>query len=211
MDSHYQHLNKPLQFCHSAGSPTLAGIVMASKPTHLQSLEQLKALASPVRQTIWHLVTILQPVAPHTLQKHMGLERHALYYHLRLLEQCGLVTKTRDSGTSVSYKTEAKDTFIDPSVIEEWREVSTSITVTSLRRLSARLETAIGEAPPEEGSRRHQSGFMTLFLDDEGRQKLRDKLNEFWDELVEMQHVPEEGEKPYFLGFGFAPESYGHD
>ncbi|MCP4771063.1 MAG: helix-turn-helix transcriptional regulator, partial [Planctomycetes bacterium] len=42
---------------------------------------------------MWHLVTILAPVAPKPLQEHMGLERHALYYHLKILEDCGLVTK----------------------------------------------------------------------------------------------------------------------
>lgn len=184
---------------------------MSPKPTHIESLDQLKALASPVRQTIWHLVTILQPVAPHTLQKHMGLERHALYYHLRILEKCGLVTKTRQSGTAVTYHTEAEDIFINQTNDKEWRDVARQVSMTSLRRLGARLETAMDQDLPEDGSRRYLSGFITLFLDDEGRQKLRDRLNEIWGELVEIQHVPKEGEKPYFLGFGFAPESYGHD
>lgn len=181
------------------------------KPTNPKSLEQLKALASPVRQTIWHLVTILAPVAPHTLQKHMGLERHALYYHLRILEKCGLVTKTKQSGTAVTYHTDAEEIFIDQRDDEEWRDVSKMVSMTALRRLGTRLETAMGDDLPANGSPRYLSGFLTLFLDDEGRQKVRDRLNEFWEELVELQHVPEEGEKPYFLGFGIAPESYGHD
>jgi len=156
-------------------------------------------------------VTLLQPVAPHTLQKHMGLERHALYYHLRLLEKCGLLTKTRENGTSVSYQAEAEDVVPDQFRDEKWREISTSVAMTGLRRLSCRLETAMGEAPPEDGNPRSLSGFLTLFLDEGGRQKVRSKLEEVWQELAELQHVPEEGEKPYFLGFGFAPESYGHD
>lgn len=183
-----------------------------SNPTNLQSLEQLKTLASPVRQTIWHLVTLLEPVAPHTLQKHMGLERHALYYHLRLLEKCGLITKIRENGTSVAYKTEANEPFLQHSGDEDFQAVSQLVAMTCMRRLQARLESAMAAIPaPGNENIRYLSGFITLFLDEEGRQELRKRLNEVFDELLESRHVPKEGEKPYFFGYGFAPESYGHD
>lgn len=184
---------------------------MSSHTSHLTALAQAEALASPVRQTIWHLVTILQPVAPRELQDRMGLERHALYYHLRLLEECGLVTKAVGEGGTTSYTTKAEDIFLSQQDSPEWREMRSKIALTSMRRLTTRLDGALREDDPEEGPRRYLSGFLTLFLDDQGRQELRERLDQLWDDLVEMQHAPKDGEKPYFLGFGFAPESYGHD
>ncbi|MCP4770329.1 MAG: helix-turn-helix transcriptional regulator [Planctomycetes bacterium] len=42
-------------------------------------------------------------MAPKPLQEHMGLERHALYYHLKILEDCGLVTKKqKENGASAN-------------------------------------------------------------------------------------------------------------
>lgn len=191
--------------------PAASLSLMSSETSHLTVLAQAEALASPVRQTIWHLVTILQPVAPRELQDRMGLERHALYYHLRLLEECGLVTKATADGGTTNYTTKTEDIFFGQQDSPEWREMRSKIALTSLRRLTTRLDCALREDDPEEGPRRYLSGFLTLFLDDEGRQVLRDRLDELWEDLVELQHAPKDGEKPYFLGFGFAPESYGHD
>jgi predicted transcriptional regulator len=184
---------------------------MSATPSHLKSLAQAKALASPVRQTVWHLITILAPVSPKSLQEHMGLERHALYYHLRILEECSLVTKAQSENGGVTYITETEDIFLDQQENEEWQAVRRQIAMTGLRRLMGRLDTAMDEEDPKEAPRKYLTGFMTLFLNDQSRQLLRDRLDELWDDLVELQHPPKEGEKPYFLAFGFAPESYGQD
>ncbi|MGB0952040.1 MAG: helix-turn-helix domain-containing protein [Planctomycetota bacterium] len=184
---------------------------MYSDSSHLTALAQAEALASPVRQTIWQLISILQPVAPRELQDRMGLERHALYYHLRLLEECELVTKSVEDGGTTSYTTKTEAIIFGQQDSPEWREMRSKIALTSLRRLTTRLDGALREDDPTDGPRRHFSGFLTLFLNDEGRQLLRDRLNQLWEDLVAMQHAPKKDEKPYFLGFGFAPESYGHD
>ncbi len=184
---------------------------MTPKPPPISSIAQAKALASPVRQTIWQLITILQPVAAADLQKHMGLERHALYYHLRTLEKCGLVTKIKGEGRTVTYRTEERDIFIGTHDTPEWKKISRSIVAGSLRRLASRLDKALCEEDPPQGPRRYSTGFITLFLNDEGRQLVRDRLDELWDDLVRLQHAPAEDEKPYFLAFGLAPESYGQD
>ena len=184
---------------------------MSSNPSHLRSLAQAKALASPVRQTVWHLVTILAPVTPKALQEHMGLERHALYYHLRILEECELVTKVSPEGGGVAYITEAEDIFLDQQDNEEWQAVRRQIALTGFRRLSNRLETALNEGDDSESTRKYLSGFMTLFLTEASRKLLHERLDTLWEDLVKLQDLPKDGAKPYFLAFGFAPESYGQE
>ncbi|MCP4093269.1 MAG: hypothetical protein GY747_07450 [Planctomycetes bacterium] len=74
-----------------------------------------------------------------------------------------------------------------------------------------RIDTALDEEDPMDATRKYLTGFMTLFLNEESRALLRERLDTLWDDLVELQHPPQNGEKPYFLAFGFAPESYGQD
>lgn len=184
---------------------------MTRKPSRLTSIEQAKALGSAIRQTVWNLITLLQPVAASDLQKLMGLERHALYYHLRVLEDCALISKKQDEQHAVTYETFAEDILIQPSDSPEWQEVLSDMVRSSMRRLSNRLESSIKEASPEPENRKYLTGSMTLFLNDKGRQLLRNRLNQLWDDLEEFQDVPKEDEKPYYFAFGFAPESYGQD
>lgn len=141
----------------------------------------------------------------------MGLERHALYYHLKILEDCGLVTKKQKENGAVTYITESEDIFLDQQDNEEWQAVRRQIAMTGLRRLMGRIDTALDEEDPMDATRKYLTGFMTLFLNEESRALLRERLDTLWDDLVELQHPPQNGEKPYFLAFGFAPESYGQD
>ncbi|MCP4861920.1 MAG: winged helix-turn-helix transcriptional regulator [Planctomycetes bacterium] len=150
-------------------------------------------------------------MAPKPLQEHMGLERHALYYHLKILEDCGLVTKKQKENGAVTYITESEDIFLDQQDNEEWQAVRRQIAMTGLRRLMGRIDTALDEEDPMDATRKYLTGFMTLFLNEESRALLRERLDTLWDDLVELQHPPQNGEKPYFLAFGFAPESYGQD
>ncbi|MFK5955987.1 MAG: hypothetical protein QM477_06025 [Planctomycetota bacterium] len=184
---------------------------MSRKPSHLTSIAQVKALGSAIRQTVWNLITLLQPVAARDLQKLMGLERHALYYHLRVLEECELISKKQDNQHAVTYETFAEDILIQPSDSPEWQEVLTDVVRSSMRRLSNRLESSIKQTGAQVENRKYLSGSMTLFLNDQGRQLLRNRLNQLWDDLEEFQDVPKKDEKPYYFAFGFAPESYGQD
>ena len=81
----------------------------------------------------------------------------------------------------------------------------------SMRRLTNRLAGAVKDHSPEDDVRKYLTGSMTLFLNDEGRKVLRNRLDQMWDDLEEFQQVPEDDEKPYYFAFGFAPESYGHE
>lgn len=184
---------------------------MTRTPSELTSIQQVKALGSPIRQACWNLITLLQPVPASQLQKLLGLERHALYYHLKVLEECGLITKSADDDLGVIYETFAEDIVIGQRDSPEWQKVLTDIVRTSMRRLNNRLESALQEPEPEEGTRKYLTGSMTLFLNDEGRQVLRNRLDQLWDDLEEFQQIPEEDEKPYYFAFGFAPESYGQE
>lgn len=157
------------------------------------------------------MITLLQPVSSVHLQKLMGLERHALYYHLKVLEDCELIAKEKGEGRKVTYTTFAEDIVIGPHDDPDWQRVSRRIVRTSMRRIANRLDAVLQTPPPEDAPAKFRTGSMTLFLNDQGRQVLRDRLDRLWDELEEFQEVPKEDEKPYYFVFGFAPESYGQD
>ncbi len=184
---------------------------MPRKTSQLTSLDQAKALRSAIRQAAWNLITLLQPVKLAALENYMGLERHALHYHLRILEDCGLVTREKAENGEVTYSTYAEDIFVGPDSDPEWQEVRVEIARAAVRRLGNRIEAGIMNPTPGDAPRKYRLGTMTLFLNEEGRQKLVNLLDQLWIDLEDFQSVPKADEKPYFFAYGFAAESYGHD
>ena len=61
-------------------------------------LDQLRALASPVRQEIIDAVTASGPISISTLARVLGRTPHALYFHIRKLESLGLLKKKSGPG-----------------------------------------------------------------------------------------------------------------
>jgi DNA-binding transcriptional ArsR family regulator len=167
---------------------------------------------SPVRQAVLQLVMGLAPVTVAQLEKRMGLERHALYYHLRVLEKCGLIAKHKDDKRRTTYSSLAGDLLFTTNAGPEWKEIARAASHASQRRLMKRMDEALqGEPAPKGSPRKNLGGFITLFLDDEGRGELIEILDRMWDEILAIQHEARPKDKPYFFGFGFAPESYSKD
>jgi len=71
---------------------------MKIRPYIVKSHKQLLALASPGREDIIDAVAVLGPCAVAELARFLGRSRHALYYHVRVLRDCGLLMETQVEG-----------------------------------------------------------------------------------------------------------------
>jgi DNA-binding transcriptional ArsR family regulator len=74
---------------------------MKTRPYVVKSNKQLLALASPGREDITDAVGVLGPCGVTELARFLGRSRHALYYHVRVLRDCGLLIETRVEGKGV--------------------------------------------------------------------------------------------------------------
>jgi predicted transcriptional regulator len=68
------------------------------RPYVVTSLTQLLAIASPGREEIIDAVGFLGSCTVAELARFVGRSRHALYYHVRALRDCGLLLETHHSG-----------------------------------------------------------------------------------------------------------------
>lgn len=69
-----------------------------TRPYVVTSLTQLLAIASPGREEIIDAVGVIGPCTVAELARFVGRSRHALYYHVRALRDCGLLLETQHSG-----------------------------------------------------------------------------------------------------------------
>ena len=74
---------------------------MKTQPYVVKSHKQLLALASPGREDIIDAVAVLGPCGVTELAKFLGRSRHALYYHVRVLRDRGLLKETLVDGKGV--------------------------------------------------------------------------------------------------------------
>ena len=74
---------------------------MKSRPYIVKSHKQLLVLASPGREDIIDAVTVRGPCGVSEMASFLGRSRHALYYHVRVLRDCGLLVETRVEGKGV--------------------------------------------------------------------------------------------------------------
>ena len=66
-----------------------------TRPFLVSSPEQLGVIASPGREDIVDAVALMGPCRVSELARQLGRSRHALYYHLKALRDCGLLSETR--------------------------------------------------------------------------------------------------------------------
>ena len=69
-----------------------------NKPYEVVSLEQLLVIACPGREDIIDAIGVIGPCTVPELGRFVGRSRHALYYHVRVLRNCGLLLETHHSG-----------------------------------------------------------------------------------------------------------------
>ena len=66
-----------------------------NQPYLVSSAKQLAVIASPGREEIVDAVGLLGPCTVPELAAFLGRTRHALYYHVRVLADCGLLIEVR--------------------------------------------------------------------------------------------------------------------
>ena len=64
-------------------------------PFYLSDVRQIRAVASPVRAAVIDALEVLGPASVVQLATALGYPPDGLYYHLRMLEQIGLVVRTQ--------------------------------------------------------------------------------------------------------------------
>jgi predicted transcriptional regulator len=69
-----------------------------SKPYIITSVAQLLTVASPGREDLVDAVGVLGPCTITELARFVGRSRNALYYHVKVLRDCGLLVESRRSG-----------------------------------------------------------------------------------------------------------------
>ena len=69
-----------------------------SKPYIITSVAQLLTVASPGREDLVDAVGVLGPCTITELARFVGRSRNALYYHVNVLRDCGLLVESRRSG-----------------------------------------------------------------------------------------------------------------
>lgn len=72
-----------------------------AKPFVVTSAEQLEVIASPGREAIVDTVALIGPCSIPDLARMLGRSRHSLYYHVKALRDCGLLTETLRSGEGI--------------------------------------------------------------------------------------------------------------
>ena len=74
---------------------------MKNRPYVVRSPKQLEALASPGREDIIDAVTVLGPCGITEIARFVGRSRHALYYHVKVMRDRGLLVETLVEGKGV--------------------------------------------------------------------------------------------------------------
>lgn len=64
----------------------------------ISSARQIKALTSPVRHQMHLVMEMLGPCSVRELASRMGREPATLYYHVKLLERVGIITRSGTRG-----------------------------------------------------------------------------------------------------------------
>jgi DNA-binding transcriptional ArsR family regulator len=85
-------------------------IVIVTKPFLVTSAKQLQVIASPGREEIMDVVSLIGPCSITELAGALGRSRNSLYYHVRALRDCGLLVETQRSREG-----QKRTAYYDPS------------------------------------------------------------------------------------------------
>jgi len=182
------------------------------KPFVVSSPEQLEAIASPGREELIDAVVLIGPCSVSELARQLGRPRHALYYHVRVLRDCGLLLETTRAVAGARHTAFYDVPGRPVSVCFDLSTPSRRRAVTTLIR--ARLRTALKEvaracacaATVAHGPRRelwatHVNGWLST--------SDLEKVNRLFLQLIEViSHAPAEqsaGREAFGLTFALSP------
>jgi predicted transcriptional regulator len=185
---------------------------MKNRPYIVKSHKQLLALASPGREDIIDAVTVRGPCGVSEMARFLGRSRHALYYHVRMLRDCGLLVETQVEGKGVK-PTAHYDLPGRPILVRyDLGSPKTRRAVIAIAKVRFRTgqrgfvracssSTAVVEGPRRNLWVAHWKGWLTA--------KDLEKANRLLNELVDV-FTPPTGASlfsrlPYELTFAIAP------
>jgi len=187
-------------------------LAMKNRPYIVKSPKQLLALASPGREDIIDAVAVRGPCGVSEMARFLGRSRHALYYHVRMLRDCGLLVETLVEGKGVK-PTAHYDLPGRPILVRyDLGSPKTRRAVIAIGKVRLRAgqrgfvracssSTAVVEGPRRNLWVAHWKGWLTA--------KDLEKANRLLNELVDV-FTPPTGASlfsrlPYELTFAIAP------
>lgn len=182
------------------------------RPYIVKSTRQLFALASPGREDIIDAVTVLGPCGVSDIARFVGRSRHALYYHVKVMRDRGLLVETQVEGKGVK-PTAHYDLPGRPFLVRyDLNSLKSRRAVIAIGRARFRsgqrgfVRACSSDAVVVQGPRRnlwvaHWKGWLTM--------KDLEKANRLLTELVDV-FTPSVGDSrasrsAYELTFGVAP------
>ena len=182
------------------------------RPYVVRSTKQLLAIASPGREDIIDAVGLIGPCGVTDLARYLGRPRHALYYHVRALRDCGLLLETRHSGEGK--KTTARYDLPGRPLSVRYDLSSERTRQAVIRLVRSRLRSAMGgfvracdpEIAVTEGPRRNLwvarwKGWLS--------DRELEEANEHLSRLIELLRYDGDGtrtkRKPHEFTFAIAP------
>lgn len=166
---------------------------------------QLRALATPQRQELVATLQALQPCTVRELAVHLGRKPVSLYYHVRKLEEVGLVRTDGERAGETLYRLPADEVRLDP-------EQRTGASLAALRKLGASIlrhaqrlydEAVPAPQPAQVRRRRHTLAQKTFRLRRGGLERINDEIRELL-ELIDAEKA-DAGEEFFTLTLHLAP------
>ena len=137
---------------------------MAKRPKQryvVRDAYQLAAVVSPVRHHLLRTLTTVGPESARELAQRLGRSPESLYYHLRGLEEAGLVvqteTRSRNGRPEAVWSAVARDIYTDPKQTSPEYVEAMQRSAAALLRLAARQVHAALERQRETGGKRPPS------------------------------------------------------
>jgi len=164
----------------------------------IRDVQTLKALADPLRHEI--LALLDSPRAVRELAEHLGRPPDRLYYHLRLLEQHGLIVAIEERGKERHYKLVAETIQIDPDLTMP-PGIAAGLVGSILQR--AHREYALAtKLPKHAGKKRSTIGLLHVRISEAERAALAQRMREL---LQEYEAKDTEGEETIGILVGLWP------
>ncbi len=153
---------------------------------------ELKAVVSPIRHHLLRTLANLGPCSVKDLAQGMGRSAESLYYHLRALEQVGLVVEhglpSGGGHGEMLYETVAEQLVTDPTQTAPEYLAAFQRSAAALLRLTDRQLSAAIERQAEEGTQRPVSlriQQLQLRLSPSAQRELARRLDELLEYLIE--------------------------
>jgi biotin operon repressor len=187
-------------------------MVGSAKPYVVRSRKQLLAIASPGREDIIDAVGLMGPCTVPDLARFLGRSRHALYYHVRALRDCGLLIETHRTGggkkTTALYDLPGRPLSVQYDLsTERTRHAVVQLARTRLRSATRGFVRACSpDIAVTQGPRRNLwVARWKGWLSDRELQEANEHLSRLIELLRHDGRGTREGRAPYELTFALAP------